>query len=1069
MAYIYGELMVCDWKMLLSLMLLPLRHGRPPRIHLTVPLTLLLLVYSLIASTPVAAAAAVTAKAATTVETEQPATFFAAAAAPNMPSWRRRLMACPIPLGSGPFPDTFIVVASDCSLGGSAMDGAAVTVGSGQKLRIRGQAGTVAATSVPHSQYPILDRGKGSAGNVNNADGKHRHFVLQGNGELTLAYVQLRGAWSGKTCGLSCDSFTGRFGYRLLGGCLCGNQYYDTSNYANSRKYNGDDSCACANGGGGVKCPCDQEYNGGAIRIESVLGTLVLMSVYFQGNVGGTEHDSTSRDGFHNVYTTDEENPNTKIYLFNMKSNTNGMKSVGLYGGSSNHRVLQHTCDATTNAMCLSLNRSGCHEPDQTNNRGGLSANIHWLYCGCPLGFYGPSDMGKCTACSAGQYSDTTGPLTDGPTENPELYLDNQCKVCPAGRWSAEGAAFCTNCTAGRYLTDAGTDMSAHSSETSCLVCGRGKYQPDPGQTSCTTCPEGKTIESYRADAHVSEDSCILDCLPTQHANDDMSACVDCADGFACDGFSRIECDPGSYCFRGRKYFCPPGSFGETIGAANMSEGCQNCTAGTYQIARGQTFCTECAAGLYSDTPAQTTRQGCKDCENLGYFCPKGSQFPTQFPCPNGTFSDQPKATRCHTCPAGRYQDNAPAEACKRCHAGRFLTDQGSAPVLHDELDDCAICGTNTYQNTEGQSNCKGCPLDSILQDPGTMADKHKEQSQCVRSCTPGKYAVSVGPCKLCEPGWRCDGGPSNRIQCPAGFYCAGSSIAPDIQDLTLNIFACTPGRYGTHPGQSNASHGCQDCPAGRFQPVEGQISCDQTCPRGKFGNKVGQRTEVGACQPCPRGYKCPRIAMTRPEPCGLGTYMSAPAWTEITCTPCPKARYNERNMSAVSKDACAPCASGRYTLSTGAKFASECVVVPPSCTRSSGQYPSGGDGLCSNCPAGFRANGLGTGCVLCPRGWYSPTEGNTACTRCQGEHTALCDAAPGTTSMPTTSEQSATPVGFDFVLAESTPSATSRSTTDTARLTREQNTFENMDPAMRNILLAVCASAGLSLPFRLK
>ena len=107
---------------------------------------------------------------------------------------------------------------------------------------------------------------------------------------------------------------------------------------------------------------------------------------------------------------------------------------------------------------------------------------------------------------------------------------------------------------------------------------------------------------------------------------------------------------PGSYCLNGRKQFCAPGKYGETVAAKTEGVGCKDCNAGRYQIARGQTSCTKCEAGLFSNKTKQIERTDCTSCTVPGHYCPAGTSKATKFPCEMGTFSDQIEATECKTC-----------------------------------------------------------------------------------------------------------------------------------------------------------------------------------------------------------------------------------------------------------------------------------------------------------------------------------------------------------------------------------------------------------------------------------
>ncbi len=58
----------------------------------------------------------------------------------------------------------------------------------------------------------------------------------------------------------------------------------------------------------------------------------------------------------------------------------------------------------------------------------------------------------------------------------------------------------------------------------------------------------------------------------------------------------------------------------------------------------------------------------------LGYYCPTGTKYSTEHPCPAGTFSNLTgvaNLTECQACPAGYYCDiDAQTDYSKLCTAG---------------------------------------------------------------------------------------------------------------------------------------------------------------------------------------------------------------------------------------------------------------------------------------------------------------------------------------------------------------------------------------------------------------
>lgn len=92
-------------------------------------------------------------------------------------------------------------------------------------------------------------------------------------------------------------------------------------------------------------------------------------------------------------------------------------------------------------------------------------------------------------------------------------------------------------------------------------------------------------------------------------------------------------------CTRG--HYCPAGSADPV-----------DCVAGTYQNDTGASDCDICPARHY----CEATTTNATLCP-AGYFCPEGTEFATEFPCHNGTYSNETglaAATECTLCPPGR-------------------------------------------------------------------------------------------------------------------------------------------------------------------------------------------------------------------------------------------------------------------------------------------------------------------------------------------------------------------------------------------------------------------------------
>lgn len=100
-------------------------------------------------------------------------------------------------------------------------------------------------------------------------------------------------------------------------------------------------------------------------------------------------------------------------------------------------------------------------------------------------------------------------------------------------------------------------------------------------------------------------------------------------------------------CFH-RIRICPAGHYCPA-GSSNP----RDCVAGTYQNDTSAANCDICPDRHYCEATA-TEALPCP----AGYYCPEGTEFATEYPCPNGTFSNVASlasASECTLCSPGRY------------------------------------------------------------------------------------------------------------------------------------------------------------------------------------------------------------------------------------------------------------------------------------------------------------------------------------------------------------------------------------------------------------------------------
>ena len=66
----------------------------------------------------------------------------------------------------------------------------------------------------------------------------------------------------------------------------------------------------------------------------------------------------------------------------------------------------------------------------------------------------------------------------------------------------------------------------------------------------------------------------------------------------------------------------------------------QICENGTYQNEIGQSSCKECPAGYFCDNTLAPVVLNYTGLCPSGYYCPPGTRYDIEFPCPIGTFNN---------------------------------------------------------------------------------------------------------------------------------------------------------------------------------------------------------------------------------------------------------------------------------------------------------------------------------------------------------------------------------------------------------------------------------------------
>ncbi|KAH8064675.1 hypothetical protein JL722_1554 [Aureococcus anophagefferens] len=619
----------------------------------------------------------------------------------------------------------------------------------------------------------------------------------------------------------------------------------------------------------------------------------------------------------------------------------------------------------------------------------------------CPEGFYCPKETTYATefACPNGTYSNRT-----------MLRSVDGCEPCFGGHYcETDGLGWPTGECADGYYCGLGANVatpdekqlatSIYQGET-CAdqsteddangVCPRGHYCPE-GSTSPTACPPGTQNGAL--------------------GRFNLSHCEPCEASFYCPDSGTIDatipCEPGFYCPGGDvqpTLLCTEGHY-----CAGGDADPEPCAPGTFANVTGASECAACPISHYCEL-ATVTPQWCPK----GFYCPLHTQYGSQHPCPNGTFTNRTRLAHeadCEPCSPGHYcgapglpEPQGPCEAGFYCALGSATATPGDGEFERYLGETCnvmrpsetnGVCPVGHYCE-EGSIAPTQCP-------PGTESKARglHNVTEC-RPCTAGYVCPESGTINAtipCPANFSCPGGDIvATVTCPEGHYCAGGDAAPA---------PCEPGTYQNATAQ-DSGYAC---------PAKTEYATAFPCPDGSFGNET-MLNGTDQCEACTPGLYCNETGLTAPVgPCAAGYYCASGSntstpgdgehWTYVgeTCNSlqpgelsgvCPVGHYCEEGSIAPTQcppgtestarglrnvSECPPCSAGFTCPNASTVVASKpCAPrfycpggdVVPTLLCSPGHFCDGGDPAPAPCLAGTYQDAEGqTDCKLCPAGYF--------------------------------------------------------------------------------------------------
>ena len=383
----------------------------------------------------------------------------------------------------------------------------------------------------------------------------------------------------------------------------------------------------------------------------------------------------------------------------------------------------------------------------------------------CPAGFYCSSPERLPIICPVGYFSAggtviACAICTNGFLCPPGSIVANPpAAACPKGYYCTSTTVngvdlFVMNaCNAGSY----GTTEGATTQLAACTTCPAGTYCPIKGMTVPIACPRG----AYCTSGSSNIIKCASGTYNPKTGSTTSAACIACPIGNYCPvgSYEPVPCDPGYYCpinsvsvVAGNK--CPQGTY-SSVSPIGVSTDCINCPPGSY-CPLGSGSPTFCPPGTYNQFSSKYDPNDCLSCSlgtacpkygNIkdngvlcapGYYCPAGTAYPTQNPCPAGKYSDKIGATStadCQACPAGWY-----------CLSG---TNRYTNPMI--------ACPPG-YYCLSGTDSATKYPCSAGKYQPNIKAES---SADCSFDCPPGKYCPlgSASPAGLCDDGYYCPQG----------------------------------------------------------------------------------------------------------------------------------------------------------------------------------------------------------------------------------------------------------------------------------------------------------------------
>lgn len=441
-------------------------------------------------------------------------------------------------------------------------------------------------------------------------------------------------------------------------------------------------------------------------------------------------------------------------------------------------------------------------------------------------------------------------------------------KICDPGQGWAQDSQSCEACAEDFF--------SASTDSEPCVPCPNG-WHSETGSNSCFECENGTSWDATTR-------SC--GCEPGQGWNEDTSTCDACAmDHYS--GETNLE--PCTPCMN--DFYSPPSATscfqcnsGKVWNATTRACGCSS----GQEWNEAASVCTDCAAGLYSDSIDLQPCKSCTTTDEYGYEIVKYS-LPGSSSCiecgdeqvwraETGYCRDKCRPgqeynttlNQCVDCPINEYSNEETNFQCESClgfgrnggvnenptitysYHGWNVTYQYrnyySIPEKYKGFDiemHSTLFQEDNYPAQSGQSSCRSCE--------SLVANSYRRQyvwnaatKSCTKACRGGegwKEGIIGNDCVDCPANFFGSRGfcypcPENSYSNPGAIddirecdFCEDmvGSVWFDKAEYGLGICTCPVNTYSDNWGSA-----CLSCPDGKNSPINSQSIDDcVACPNG--------------------------------------------------------------------------------------------------------------------------------------------------------------------------------------------------------------------------------------------